>query len=52
MSHEGNETKDDLSKTPRLLMGPEEATTLIKTCKLYDDDDDDDAAPCTQEETA
>jgi hypothetical protein len=38
----GNEAKDDPSKTPRLLMGPEEVTKLKKTRKLYDDDDDDD----------
>jgi hypothetical protein len=30
MNHEGNEAKDDLSQTPRLLMGPEEVTKLKK----------------------
>ena len=30
MNHVGNEAKDDPSKTPRLLMGPEEVAKLIK----------------------
>jgi hypothetical protein len=42
MNHVGKEAKDDPSKTPRLLMGPEEVTKLKKTGKLYDDNDDDD----------